>query len=186
MALRSIIHKAALAISDIDHGYYADHELTLARHPSETNERMMIRLLALALNAHELNDRCGGDGTLAFGAGLSDPDDPDLWLKDFSGVTRLWVEVGQPEDRPLVKACGKADVVRVYCFHHAADVWWKRIESKLTRLDKLEVFRVPANASLSLASLADRSMQLQALIQDGSLTLSNSTESIQTQLERLR
>jgi len=131
MALKSTIYKAALAIADIDHGYYADHALTLARHPSETDERMMVRLLALALNAHELQDMCGGDATLAFGAGLSDPDDPDMWIKDYTGATRLWVEVGQPEDKPLAKACQKADVVRVYAFHHAAEVWWKGIEGKL-------------------------------------------------------
>ena len=89
MALKSTIYKAHLSVSDIDHGHYADHALTLARHPSETDERMMIRLLAMALNAHELTDLCQGDGTLAFGAGLSDPDDPDLSLKDYTGAIRL-------------------------------------------------------------------------------------------------
>jgi uncharacterized protein YaeQ len=178
MALKSTIYKANLAIADIDHGYYADHALTLARHPSETDERMMVRLLALALNAHELQDTCAGDGTLAFGAGLSDPDDPDLWLKDFTGATRLWVEVGQPEDRPLVKACQKADAVKVYAFHHAAEVWWKGIESKLTRLDKLQVFRVPTVASQELANMAERSMQLQATVQDGAVTISGAAGSV--------
>jgi uncharacterized protein YaeQ len=178
VALKSTIYKAHLAIADIDHGYYADHALTLARHPSETDERMMIRLLALALNAHELQGTCGGDGTLAFGAGLSDPEDPDLWLKDFTGAIRLWVEVGQPEDRPLVKACQKADAVRVYAFNHAAEVWWKGIENKLTRLDKLQVFRVPTEASQALAGMAARSMQLQATVQDGAVTISGDAGSV--------
>ena len=109
MALKSTIFKAQLSIADIDHGYYADHTLTLARHPSETDERMMVRMVALALNAHQLTDVCQGDGILAFGAGLSDPDDPDLSLKDFTGSIRLWAEVGQPDEKPLVKACQKAD-----------------------------------------------------------------------------
>src|SRR2546427_63337 len=100
MALKSTIFKANLSIADIDHGYYADHALTLARHPSETDERMMVRLVALALNAHQLNDMCKGDGTLAFGAGLSDPEDPDVSLTDFTGAKRLWIEVGQPEEKP--------------------------------------------------------------------------------------
>ena len=178
MALKSTIYKANLAIADIDHGYYADHALTLARHPSETDERMMIRLLALALNAHELQDTCQGDGTLAFGAGLSDPEDPDLWLKNFTGAVRLWVEVGQPEDRPLMKACQKADAVKVYAFHHAAEVWWKGIENKLTRLDKLQVFRVPTEASHELAGMAARSMQLQATVQDGAVTISGEAGSV--------
>lgn len=184
MALKSTIFKANLSIADIDHSYYADHALTLARHPSETDERMMIRLLALGLNAHELQDTCKGDGTLSFGAGLSDPDDPDLWLKDFTGATRLWVEVGQPEDKPLLKACQKADAVRVYAFHHASEVWWKGIENKLTRLDKLQVWRVPTEASQELARMAERSMQLQATVQDGAVTISSSAGSVHIELDR--
>lgn len=178
MALKSTIYKANLSIADIDHGYYADHALTLARHPSETDERMMQRLLALALNAHALQDMCGGDGTLAFGAGLSDPNDPDLSLKDFTGAMRLWVEVGQPEEKPLVKACQKADAVRVYAYSHAAEVWWKGIAGKLARLPKLQVWRVPSEAAQQLARMAERNMQLQATVQDGALTLSGDTGSV--------
>ncbi|HSV34162.1 MAG TPA: YaeQ family protein [Ramlibacter sp.] len=173
MALKSTIFKANLSIADIDHAYYADHTLTLARHPSETDERMMIRLVALALNAHKLQTVCGGDGTLAFGAGLSNPDDPDVSLRDYTGQTRMWIEVGQPEDKPISKACGKSDEVLLYCFNHAAEVWWRGIETKLTRLDNLSVFRVPTLASQALGSLAERSMQLQATVQEGALMLSN-------------
>ncbi len=174
MALNSTIFNANLSVADIDHRYYADHALTLARHPSETDERMMIRLVALALNAWQLQAVCNGDGVLAFGAGLSDPDDPDLFLKDFTGQTRLWIEVGQPEEKPLTKACQKADQVMVYAFHHAAEVWWRGIENKLGRLDKLQVWRVPTEASQALTRLAQRSMQLQATVQEGNLSLSDS------------
>ena len=184
MALKSTIYKVNLSIADIDHGYYADHALTLARHPSETDERMMIRLLALALNAHKLQADLNGDGVLTFGAGLSDPDDPDLSLRDFTGQTRLWVEVGQPEDKPLNKACQKSDAVMVYCFNHAAEVWWRGIESKLTRLDKLQVWRVPTEASQALAKLAERSMQVQATVQEGALTLSNAKDSVHLEVLR--
>ncbi len=178
MAIKSTIFKANLQIADIDHGYYADHALTLARHPSETDERMMVRLVALALHAHELQDTCNGDGTLAFGAGLSDPDDPDASLTDFTGRKRLWIEVGQPEDKPISKACSKADAVVLYAFNHAAEVWWKGIETKLTRLDKLQVWRIPSEAALELAQLAQRSMQLQATLQEGAITLSSSQGSV--------
>ncbi len=184
MALKSTIFKANLSIADIDHGYYADHALTLARHPSENDERMMVRLLALALNAHELNDLCQGDGTLSFGAGLSDPDDPDLWLRDFTGRNRLWVEVGQPEEKPLLKACQKADRVRVYAFHHAADIWWRGLQDKVQRLEKLQVWRVPSESSQALARMAERSMQLQATVQDGALTLSGDRDSVHIELQR--
>ena len=101
MAIKSTIFKASLSIADIDHNYYADHQFTLARHPSETDERMMIRLVAMALQAHQLQTVCGGDGTLAFGAGLSNPDEPDVWLRDFTQATRLWIEVGAPEEKPI-------------------------------------------------------------------------------------
>ena len=178
MAIKSTIFKANLQIADIDHGYYADHALTLARHPSETDERMMVRLAALAIQAHELNDTCNGDGTLAFGAGLSDPDDPDASLTDFTGRRRVWIEVGQPEDKPISKACNKADAVMLYCFAHSAEIWWKGIETKLTRLDKLQVWRVPTLASQALAQLAQRSMQLQATIQEGVLMLGDGKNTV--------
>ena len=178
MALKSTIFKANLQIADIDHGYYADHALTLARHPSETDERMMIRLVALALQAHKLQSVCGGDGVLGFGAGLSSPDEPDVLLRDFTGRTRLWIEVGQPEDKPLIRACGKADEVVLYCFSHAADIWWRTMESKLSRPQNLSVYRVPTPASQALGRLAQRSMQLQATVQEGALMLGDGAQSI--------
>ncbi|HEY1104506.1 MAG TPA: YaeQ family protein [Burkholderiaceae bacterium] len=185
MALKSTIFKANLQIADIDHGYYADHALTLARHPSETDERMMIRLAALALNAHQLQSVCNGDGTLAFGAGLSNPDDPDVYLRDFTGQTRLWIEVGQPEDKPVIKACGKADQVMLYCFSSAAEIWWRGIQTKLTRPQNLQVWRVPADASQALAALAQRSMQLQATVQENTLSLGDGQRSVDVELVRL-
>ncbi|MES2973128.1 MAG: YaeQ family protein [Pseudomonadota bacterium] len=184
MAIKSTIFKASLQVADIDHGYYADHALTLARHPSETDERMLVRLVALALHAHKLQSVCNGDGTLAFGAGLSNPDEPDVWLRDFTGRTRLWIEVGQPEDKPVIKACGKADEVVVYCFNHAAEIWWRGIENKLSRPQNLQVWRVPTEASQSLAALAQRSMQLQATVQEGVLSLSDESRHIDIECSR--
>lgn len=184
MALKSTVFKANLAVADIDHGCYADHALTLARHPSETDERMMVRLAALALNAWQLQALCQGDGTLGFGAGLSDPDDPDVSLTDFTGRKRLWIEVGQPEDKPLAKACQKADAVLVYAFSHAAEVWWRGIEGKLSRLDKLQVWRLDAAGVRELATLAQRSMQLQATVQEGTLAVSDAAQHVELALTR--
>lgn len=184
MALKSTIFKASLQVADIEHGYYADHALTLARHPSETDERMMIRLAALALNAHKLHSLCQGDGTLAFGAGLSNPDEPDVWLRDFTGQTRLWIEVGQPEDKPVIRACGKADEVLLYCFSHAADIWWRGMGPKLARPQNLQVWRVPSEASQALAQLAQRSMQLQATVQEGVLSLGDGQANVDIEMLR--
>jgi uncharacterized protein YaeQ len=184
MALKATIYKAQLAVADIDRGYYADHALTLARHPSETDERMMVRLAALALHAHELQTVCGGDGTLAFGKGLSDPDEPDVWLRDFTGQTRLWIEVGQPDETAMAKACRQSDQVAVYAFSHAAEVWWRGVQNKVTRLSNLSVWRVPADSAQALAQLAQRSMQLQATVQEGALMLGDGNRHVD--LEPLR
>ena len=186
MSIKATIFKANLQIADIDNGYYADHQLTLARLPSETDERMMVRLLALALQAHELQDLCNGDATLAFGAGLSNPDDPDILLTDFTDAKRLWVEVGQPEDKPISKACSKAEKVVVYCFNHAANIWWQGIEGKVRRLEKLEVWQIPSPLAQELATMAERSMQLQATIQEGAITLSSNKGSVHIEPLRLK
>jgi uncharacterized protein YaeQ len=107
-----------------------------------------------------------------------------VWLRDYTGQTRLWIEVGQPEDKPVIKACGKADQVLVYCFNHAAEIWWRGMQAKLARPQNLSVLRVPTEASQELAALAQRSMQLQATIQEGSLTLSDATRSVHLECER--
>lgn len=184
MALKSTVFKADLQLADIDHGCYTDLQLTLARHPSETDERLMVRLAALALNAHQVHDLCGGDGRIGFGAGLSSPDEPDVQLTDFTGRTRLWIEVGQPDDKPLAKACSRADQVIVYAYGPAAEVWWRGIEGKLSRLDRLSVWRLPAAEARALAGLAERSMQLQATVQEGVLTLSSGLGSVSVEAGR--
>ncbi|MFN0184085.1 MAG: YaeQ family protein [Aquabacterium sp.] len=184
MAIKPTIFKAQLQLADIDHGCYADHGLTLARHPSETDERMMVRLAALALQAHVVQTLCNGDATLAFGAGLSDPDEPDVIVTDFTGAKRLWVEVGQPEDKPLTRACSQAESVVVYAYGPAADIWWRGIQTKLSRLDRLQVWRLPPDAAPALAALAERSMQLSATIQEGVLMLNSPLGSVQVEPQR--
>ncbi len=186
MALKSTIFKAGLQVADIDHGYYADHGLTLARHPSETNERMMIRIAALALNAHRLVSLCQGDARIGFGAGLSDPDDPDVWIDDFTGRRRVWIEVGQPDERALTRARSRADQVCVYAYSSAVPVWWAALAPRVRRIDSLEVWAIPAEASAQLASLAERSMQLQATVLDGQLSLSSPATSVSLEPERLQ
>src|SRR4051812_49027919 len=176
MALKATIHKAALQVADMDRNYYADHALTVARHPSETDERMMVRLLAFALNAHE---------HLAFGKGLSDTDEPDLWQKDLTGAIAHWIEVGQPDDKRLLRACGRAERASVYAYGASAELWWRPIAEKLARAKNLAVWRVPAEASRDLAKLAARNMQLQCTVQDGQIWFSDESETVQTELGRL-
>lgn len=177
MALNATICKAGLQIADMDRNYYAEHALTVARHPSETDERMMVRLLAFALNANE---------HVAFGKGLSDTDEPDLWQKDLTGAIAHWIEVGQPADRRLLRACGRADRVTVYAYGNSAELWWKPIAEKLARAKNLAVWRVPASASQALGRLASRTMQLQCTVQDGLLWFSDATVTVQIELAALK
>jgi uncharacterized protein YaeQ len=178
MALKSTIHKAELQIADMDRGYYADHAVTIAKHPSETDERMMVRLLAYAL--------CASD-RLAFGKGISDTDEPDLWDRDLTGAIERWIEVGLPDERRLAKAAGRSREVVVYAYGgRAVPVWWSEIESKLARLSNVTVFGVPAAAGRGLEALARRTMKLQFTIQEGHVLVTSDDGSVSFDLERLR
>ncbi len=162
MALKSTIYKAEVSIADMDRHYYAEHALTLALHPSETEERMMVRLLAFILNAHE---------RLIFGKGISTDEEPDLWHLDYSGEIRLWVEVGLPDERRIRKACGRADAVQVYLYGTLADKWWRDNEQAMNALEKGSVFQLPDTSALK--TLCQRNMSLQCTIQDGDVWLSD-------------
>jgi uncharacterized protein YaeQ len=177
LALKATIYKAQLQIADMDRPLYADHALTLALHPSETEERLLVRLLAFAL----LVPRDDDHGALQFARGLSDTDEPDLWQHDLTGQLVQWVEVGQPDERRLAKACGRARRVSVYAFASSVPVWWAALRNKVTRLSNLEVWQLPAAQTQALAALAQRSMQLQVTVQDGLVWVADGSQSIDIQ-----
>ena len=177
MALRATIYKAELQIVDMDRNYYADHALTIARHPSETDERMMARVLAYALNAQ--------DG-IAFTKGLFDVDEPEVWVKNLVGEITLWIDLGQPDEARIRRACSRADQVVVLCYTSSCELWWKPIASKLTRLTNLTVLQLPAATSQALAALAERSMRLQCMIQDGEIWLNSDKDSVPVKLVSLQ
>ena len=181
MAQKATVCKAALQIADIDRGVYADHQLTLARHPSENDERMMIRLLAFALNAPANDD----GGALQFAKGMWDPDEPELWRKDLTGRLLHWIEVGQPEERRLVKASGRADRVSVYAFGHSAPGWWAGLSGRVGRARNIEAWLVPSEQSRALAGMAERGMRLQVSRQDGTVWVADGAASVELALQRL-
>ncbi|MBX3346380.1 MAG: YaeQ family protein [Nitrospira sp.] len=174
MAPNATIFKAVLHLADVDRHYYEDHTITLARHPSETDERMMVRLLAFARHAHE---------ALSFGRGLSAEEEPALWQKDLTGLIELWIEVGLPDDRAVRQACGRAKQVCVYTYGgRAADQWWKQQEAALDRLNNLTVLNLSPEGSRALAGLAQRQMDLHCTIQDGQVLIGDGTHAAQIEL----
>lgn len=171
MALKATIYKADLQIADMDRHYYQQHSLTLARHPSETEERMMVRLLAFALYADEV---------LLFGKGLSNDDEPDLWLKDMTGSIKLWIDVGLPDEREIRKACGRAERVIVITYGgRTADMWWTQNRDKLKKQDNLAVLDIPAEITQAMANMASRNMQLSCTIQDSQALLAGETGTLE-------
>jgi uncharacterized protein YaeQ len=177
MALKATIFKASVQISDTDRNYYQSHALTIARHPSETDERMMVRLLAFALNAHEF---------LAFGRGLSADEEPDLWRKDLTGAIEQWIDVGQPDEKRLRKACGRANDVVVYSYGgSAAAMWRESVRDTAARCRNLAIVAVPLAASQAMAKLADRAMTLTYTIQDGNIWIADNTDTVSVTLEPL-
>ena len=173
MALKSTIFKIELQIADMDRGYYADHALTIARHPSENDERMMARVLAFALHAHE---------ALAFGRGLSADDEPDLWRRDLTGAIEQWIDVGQPDERLLRKACNRSQEVVLLTFGRTAEVWWAQNRNALERLANLRVLHLPVETSQELAGLVERTMRLQCTVQDGHAWLGHAEHTVLVEL----
>ncbi len=178
MALGSTIYKAELSIADIARGYYADHVLALARHPSETEERLMIRLLAFALHAHE---------DLKFGRGISTDDEPDLWQKDPTGAIELWIDVGLPDERSVRKACGRARRVVVLGYGgRKLDLWWQQNAEALARNRNLDVVAVAPDETSQLAALAARSMRLSCTVQEESAWIGSDHSGINVEIGHLK
>lgn len=171
MALKATIFKADLNIADMDRNVYQDHALTIAQHPSENDLRMMVRIAAFALFAHE---------DLEFTKGLCVDDEPDIWQKNLSNEIELWIDLGQPDEKRIRKACGRARQVVIVTYQsRSATVWWEQVQNKLNRFENLTVINLPDEALEELAQLAQRTMRLQCTIQDGQMWISDGESSVQ-------
>ena len=178
MASNATIYKALLQIADMDRQHFQDHALTLARHPSETEERMMVRVLAFALHADE---------ALSFGRGVGTEDEPALWQRDFTGAIDRWIEIGQPDEKTLRQACGRSKQVIVYAYGaRSAEVWWANQGSSLDRLKNLMVTLLPMESVRALAAMAKPTMQLEWTIQDGHIWIADGTQTLHLELQRLK
>lgn len=164
MAQKATIYKVELSVSDMDRHYYETHKLTVAKHPSETDERLMVRLVAFALNAHE---------HLEMTKGLSMDDEPDIWQKSLSGELDVWVALGLPSEKVIRQSCGKAGRVILYPYGgKTAEMWWDKVKNSTTRFDNLQVVNLAEADTDALAKLASRTMKLQVNIQDGEVMVS--------------
>ena len=173
MALKATIFKVDLAVADMDRNHFADYSLTLARHPSENDTRMMVRLLAFMRYADEF---------LVFGKGLSTDEEPDLWRKELTGVIDLWIVVGQPDERWLRKASGRSERVAVFSYGgRVAEIWWEQNRAVLEKLPNLTVFRLSAESTQELAALANRAMNLQCMTQDGEMLITGEGEAVRVE-----
>ena len=178
MALKATVFKATLNIADMDRHYYADHHLTIARHPSETDERKIGRQRAFALTA---------DDQLEFTRGLSTDDEPDLWRKHLTGDIEHWIEVGLPEEDRIRKACNRADRVTIYVYGgRAMPVWWEKHHNRLDRYGQLQVIALDQDSTDALSELADRSMTLQVNIQDGEVTIGDESRVVNLEPRMLK
>ena len=178
MAIKSTIIKVNLQIADMERDYYQDHALTIAQHPSETDERMMMRLLAFCLHAHEY---------LEFGQGMTDDDEADLWQKDLTSAIELWIDVGMPDEKLIRKACGRANQVIVYCYGgRVVETWFAQNRGQFERLKNLTVKSLPVESTRAIAKMAQRNMKIHCTIQDGQVWLGNGDESVMIALVTLK
>ncbi|MCB5196992.1 YaeQ family protein [Deefgea salmonis] len=178
MAIKSTVFKAELNITDMDRGYYQSHALTIARHPSETDERMMLRLVAFARHASE---------SLELTRGLSADDEPDVWQKDLTGAIETWIELGLPDEKRIKKGCGRANEVWIYAYGgRVVDIWWDGIKNALTRFEHLNVLSIPSDTLAELTQMTARTMQLQCTIQDGQLWMSDANHNVLVEVTTLQ
>ncbi|MEO8297995.1 MAG: YaeQ family protein [Burkholderiales bacterium] len=175
MALKATIHKAQLQIADMDRGVYAEHALTIARHPSENDERMVLRVLAFALHVPANDDR----GMLELAKSLWDADEPDLWQRDLTGQIVHWMELGQPDDRRLHKASSRAERVTVLSHTASTPIWWAGIANKLGRANKVAVWQIAPAPIQELAALVARTWQWQITVQDGTVWVNQGEHTVE-------
>ena len=168
MALSARICKAELNVIDMDRHYYQQHSLTLAQHPSETDERLMVRLLVFALQASE---------SLTFTKGLSTDDEPDLWQKSLSDDIELWIELGLPSEKRLKKASGRSQQVIVYTYGSAA-MWWKQMQPQIARFKNITVYHLDTETTEILQTMKQRNLDIQVSIQDQEVTLHSDNQSL--------
>jgi len=157
----------------MDTHYYAEHTLTMAKHPSESDLRLMIRLVSFALNADE---------ALTFTKGISQDDEPDLWKKSLSGDIECWIDIGQPDEKRVKKACGRSDKVIIYVYQEGVgEAWLKQNNKVFRRLKNLSINYIKIDGDLE--ALVSRTMDIQCNISDGEISFIREDQSVEIHCE---
>ncbi len=176
MAEKATIYKTNITLSDTDRHYYADLNLTIALHPSETLERMMVRILAYCFRATE---------DIAFTRGLSSVDEPDLWIKSADGRILEWIEVGQPAPERLKKASGQSVAVKVFAYGRGMDIWWNNNAPAIKVLPKVTVYSFAAEELQALTTLVEKTMTLTVTIAENTAYVANESHNMMVTLQPL-
>lgn len=177
MATKATILKANIQLADMDRNYYDELQLTLAQHPSETEQRLMVRLIAFILNAHQ---------DLRFGKGVSDEDEAAIWQVNYSDEIELWIELGQIDEKRLKKACNRAKKVKLYCYGSSADTWWSQNSTAMNKFERLTIEQFKPELTSALTTFIDRNMNFQCSIQDGQLWLSTDSDTLLVETVKLQ
>ena len=176
MAIKPTIYKARISLSDLERDYYDAINLTIAQHPSETLERMMVRILAYCINAQE---------ALELTKGLEEVEEPALWARTMDEQVTLWIDLGEPSVERVKKACNRANAVKVYSFNSKSDVWWSQGEAKFSRLNAA-FYRFPWESVEALAGLVSRTMDLSVTITGNSAYIAAETGEVEVSWEILQ
>lgn len=180
MAQGSEIYKVQVSLSNLNSHYYDDFALTLARHPSESEARLMFRLTALLHSSAESEFE-----RLQFTKGISTQEEPDIWQKNYSGDILQWIELGQPDLKRLRQAMGKSQIVRVYTYNpNTSGEWYQKISRDILNYKKLEIFHLEVTKGQSLENLISRTMDLSCLIEEQVLYLSNDSDRVEIEVIR--
>lgn len=171
MALSSTIFKVQLDLSDLNRNHYDSYKLTLARHPSENDQRMMLRLVAFALFAEE---------QLVFTKGISTTEEPDIWIKNYSGEIELWIDLGLPDEKRIRQAHSLSKKVVIFAYGDRSIITWRQqLEASIKRFPSLQIIHISDDDLKQLATLADKNMQLHCSIQDNDIFIGNDTQNLQ-------
>lgn len=171
MARGATIYRAIIELSNVDRDRYAELAVTVAQHPSETRERMVVRLLAYALRFEE---------GLEFGRGVSATDEPDAWSRHGDGRVRQWIEVGQPDPKRLVKAARRSETVTAFAFGAGVERWREALLAKIDPPANLGVCGLDSGFIDRASDRLDRTIRWSLTQSEGCLFLGIGADTFET------